>query len=272
VPLDEIAARAGVGAGTVYRHFPTKEALFEAVVTARVVDLAADARERAWAADPGAAFFGLLARIGDEAIAKRDLPEAIAIPGPLQEELHAALGVVLRRAQRAGAVRDDIDTPDLIAVFKAATAGLRDAPGDAVRRKRLFDVMTDGLRPRAPGDGRLESRIDVDLGSRAGIEAAVERLDGPVEADDDVHQRPRVHAAVRVVRDRGREPGRRAEDADRRDVVEHQVPAVHEARFSGNPDVDHPAGRLDVSQGEGGDRRVARAVDDRVVAPRRRVA
>src|SRR5580700_6658522 len=39
VPLDEIAARAGVGPGTVYRHFPTKEALFEAVVTARVQDL-----------------------------------------------------------------------------------------------------------------------------------------------------------------------------------------------------------------------------------------
>jgi hypothetical protein len=97
---------------------------------------------------------------------------------------------VLRRAQRAGAVRDDIDTPDLIAVLKVATAGLHHAPGDAVRRKRLFDVMTDGLRPQAPAAGPrlwLEPRIDVDLGSRAGIEPAVERLDGPVEADDDVH-------------------------------------------------------------------------------------
>jgi len=55
VPLDDIADRAGVGPGTVYRHFPAKEALFEAVVTARIEDLAADARARAGASDPGEA-------------------------------------------------------------------------------------------------------------------------------------------------------------------------------------------------------------------------
>ena len=53
VPLDEIASRAGVGPGTVYRHFPSKEALFEAVVTARITDLVSDARARADADDPG---------------------------------------------------------------------------------------------------------------------------------------------------------------------------------------------------------------------------
>ncbi len=62
VPLDEIAARAGVGPGTVYRHFPSKEDLFEAVTASRVADLTGDARGRANVADPGRAFFDFLSR------------------------------------------------------------------------------------------------------------------------------------------------------------------------------------------------------------------
>jgi AcrR family transcriptional regulator len=155
VPLDEIAARAGVGPGTVYRHFPAKEALFQAVVTARIEDLIADARARATAADPGGAFFGFLARVAQEVTAKRDLPDAIAIAGPLQDSLYAALDVLLRRAQQAGAVRADVGTRELIVLFKGMVASVRGGPaGPAAEalRMSIFAVITDGLRPpRAAG-------------------------------------------------------------------------------------------------------------------------
>jgi AcrR family transcriptional regulator len=149
VPLDEIAARAGVGPGTVYRHFPAKEALFEAVVTARVEDLIDDARARAGADDPGGAFFGFLARIAEEAAAKRDLPDAIAIAGSLHDALHTALDVLLRHAQEAGAVRADVRTGDLIVLLKGMFASIQDASADAMDpalRDRVFAVVTDGLR------------------------------------------------------------------------------------------------------------------------------
>jgi AcrR family transcriptional regulator len=146
VPLDEIATRAGVGPGTVYRHFPTKEALFEAVVTARVQDLVTDARARCDAADPGQAFFGFLSRVAAESAAKRDLPDAISITGSLREDLLGALDLLLRRAQQSGAVRPEVRTPDLIVLLKGLFASLADI-GDPVRRDVVFAVLADGLRP-----------------------------------------------------------------------------------------------------------------------------
>ena len=149
VPLDEIAARAGVGPGTVYRHFPAKEALFEAVVTARITDLVSDAQARADAADPGEAFFGFLTRIAGEAAAKRDLPDAISVAGSLREDLFAALDLLLRRAQQAGAVRAGFRTPDLIVLLKGMFASLADS-ADPGLHERVFAVLADGLRPPRP--------------------------------------------------------------------------------------------------------------------------
>jgi AcrR family transcriptional regulator len=153
VPLDEIAARAGVGAGTVYRHFPSKEALFEAVITARIEDLVADARARAATEEPGPAFFGFLGRIAGEAAGKRDLPDAIAIPGALQNAVRDALDLLLRRAQTAGAVRPGVTATDLIVLFKGMFASIRAAgpnphgPMDRDLGDRLFAIIADGLRP-----------------------------------------------------------------------------------------------------------------------------
>src|SRR5271155_5745707 len=81
VSLDEIARRAGVGAGTVYRHFPTKEALFEAVVLDRIRELVGEARALSDVPDPGRAFSSFVERLAREGARKRDLVEALAYDG-----------------------------------------------------------------------------------------------------------------------------------------------------------------------------------------------
>lgn len=137
----------------MYRHFPTKGALFEAVAAARVTDLVADADAHADADDPGEAFFGFLARLREEATHKRDLSEAITVPGDLPGALHASLGVLLHRAQDTGAVRADLDTPDVLALLKGLLAGIHGSAGagtDGRLPDRLFAVVVDGLRGRPP--------------------------------------------------------------------------------------------------------------------------
>ena len=162
VPLDEIARRAGVGAGTVYRHFPTKEALFEAVIVDRLDFLADEAGRAVAAAERGgadagavqAAFFGFLALMIADAGSKKDLADALAGAGvDLQAvTLHSAgrlrghLEDLLARAQAAGAVRPEVDTGDLHAVvFGALAAEQRRA--DSERPGRIAGLVCDGLRP-----------------------------------------------------------------------------------------------------------------------------
>jgi len=150
VPLDEIARRAGVGAGTVYRHFPTKEALFEAIVLHRMQDVIAQVRDRADADDPGAAFYLTLTELVEQNSMKRDLVDALAgagrdLTGPLsqaRDEIRDALGTLLRRAQAEGAVRADVDVIDLITLLSAIFL----AAGDRMPRQALT-VIRDGLRP-----------------------------------------------------------------------------------------------------------------------------
>ncbi len=154
VPIDEIARRAGVGAGTVYRHFPTKEALFEAIVVTRLERLLEEASMLASAEDAGAAFFGFFSRMTEEGVANRALFDALAGTGfkdTLAErgrEVHEVLGELLARAQRAGAVREDVSAADVKALLMGAMVMEqerrtldRGAPG------RMAAIVTNGLRP-----------------------------------------------------------------------------------------------------------------------------
>ncbi|MEU8870900.1 helix-turn-helix domain-containing protein [Streptomyces javensis] len=153
VPLGTIAARAGVGAGTVYRHFPSKEDLFEAVIADSVERFVAEGRALAVAEDPGAAFFGFLERVVGEASLNRALCEAFAreAPGRIPDaaadgagrEFDEVLSALLRRSQEAGAVRADVEVPDVRALV-AGCAAMEQARGPGVGV--LTAVMCDGLR------------------------------------------------------------------------------------------------------------------------------
>jgi AcrR family transcriptional regulator len=160
VPLDEIARHAGVGPGTLYRHFPTKEALIEAVVHDRVRRLAAEGAALQDSPDPGAAFFGFLDRLAAEAGPKRDLFDALASAGvevgpavmTAAEDLLTQITGLLERAQRAGAVRPDLGPAELTAVLAGLLYALRPRPGRD--QAIVLSVFRDGLRPhRLPASG-----------------------------------------------------------------------------------------------------------------------
>jgi AcrR family transcriptional regulator len=153
VPLDEIARRAGVGPGTLYRHFPTKEALFEAVVHDRLRCLASEGTALRDSADPGTAFFAFIERLAAEAGLKRDLFDALADAGvdtgpavmAAVGELRAQIACLLRRAQQAGAVRADIGSAELTALLSGMFFAMRPRPG--ADQTLVLSVFRDGLRP-----------------------------------------------------------------------------------------------------------------------------
>jgi AcrR family transcriptional regulator len=157
VPLDEIARRAGVGPGTVHRHFPTKEALFDAVVVEHLEQLTRDARAALQADEAGSAFFAFLIRMTSEADAKRDLTDAIAGAGAnlgnatvqVATDLREIFAAMLERAQRAHVVRTDVDTADVQAIVLAALTAQRQR-ADTARPDRLAALVFDCLRPNDP--------------------------------------------------------------------------------------------------------------------------
>ena len=156
-PVEEIARHAGVGVGTVYRHFPTKEALFEAILVRRFERLSEEADSLSSASNAGTAFFELFRRMVEEAAAKKAFADALVRAGvdvkaatsAAGQELLGALGALLTRAQRAGAVRDDIDLDQVIAVLVGACLAAERANLDRGLQARALAIVFDGLRPEA---------------------------------------------------------------------------------------------------------------------------
>jgi AcrR family transcriptional regulator len=162
VPVHEIARRAGVGTGTVSRHFPTKESLFEAILLGRMEKLTAEATTLA-TAYPATAFFRFFAMIVREGATHKGLAEALAGAGynldAVDEEsgfdVRGRLRAMLAAAQAAGTVRADVTYEDVKALLEGCMSRGNDL--DA-----LIDVICRGLQPRPSpaAPRRRQSRVE----------------------------------------------------------------------------------------------------------------
>ncbi|MGW3208694.1 TetR/AcrR family transcriptional regulator [Streptomyces sp. NPDC001135] len=155
VPTEEIARAAGVGVGTLFRHFPTKEALLEAVMVRRLETITAKTAQLAAEAEPGQAFFTCFRLVVEQSAGKEEFTRALAAAGvdlrtSLQESttlIRAQLAALLAAAQRAGAVRPEVGLPELIALIVGTGAATEQLTTDPIARERVFDVVFSGLRP-----------------------------------------------------------------------------------------------------------------------------
>ncbi|MFD3523140.1 TetR/AcrR family transcriptional regulator [Streptomyces sp. NPDC058653] len=153
VSVHEIARRAGVGTGTVSRHFPTKEALFRAVLLDRMEQVVLRANALAGGEDPGDAFFAFFTVMVDEGAANRGVVDALAGAGydfqadavESKYDVMEAWRRLLERAQHAGAIRADVDIADVKALLAGCLDRERHAP-DPTARARMLAVVRAGLR------------------------------------------------------------------------------------------------------------------------------
>jgi AcrR family transcriptional regulator len=157
--MDDVARAAGVGVGTVYRHFPTKEALIEALMVSAFETIAAAAEAALDVEDPWEAFTSVLWRGAETMAGDRALSEVFAsIPGATEAVMPTVAGLtdtvseLIRRAQAAGALREDLivdDIPMVMCGIGSATKKEHRCP-DAWRRH--LSIVLDGMRsPSASG-------------------------------------------------------------------------------------------------------------------------
>lgn len=150
--LEQVAKRAGVGIGTLYRHFPDREALLLATLDDSLHGLVALAEKLADADDPGEAFTTWLKAYVKNGTTYQGLSVCLK---PLTRStgetacvaVTRAGGVLLERAQAQGTVRRDIDFEDVGAMVSAVAMAMQ-ASRDAKRAKRLLGLFLDGLQPK----------------------------------------------------------------------------------------------------------------------------
>lgn len=158
VSLDQIARRAGVGPGTVHRHFPTKEALYLAVATDQLRQLVAEAQALTATDDP-AALFTLLSRMmangAENATVKSALVAAefdlrTAAPD-IAADLTRHVADLLDRAHTAGVVRPDLTADEVMALVAGAFAAIRHTGAETNRKRsaHIAQLILDGLQPQS---------------------------------------------------------------------------------------------------------------------------
>ncbi|WP_046728166.1 TetR/AcrR family transcriptional regulator [Streptomyces humi] len=146
VSLEDVARRAGVGIGTLYRNFPTRRDLFESVYADEVNTLCRAAVELA-GQEPWEALTSWLDRFTGYMVTKRAVREALndesEIFSACRDSMYAAGGPLLERAQKAGVVRTDMEIGDLLRMVSGITAT---AFEDEAQRDRVMSIALDGVR------------------------------------------------------------------------------------------------------------------------------
>jgi AcrR family transcriptional regulator len=154
VSLEEIARRAGVGIGTLYRHFPTRQDLLESVYRDQVEALCALAAGLLDAPSPSDALATWLRAMLAFSTTKRSLVTTMLATMDQTSEIFSACSTVIRqsvesllaRAQEAGQVRPDVDAGDIMRLSHAITVATERSPAPPEQAERLLGLMLDGLR------------------------------------------------------------------------------------------------------------------------------
>jgi AcrR family transcriptional regulator len=163
---EEVAQAAGVGIGTVFRHFPTKAALLEALLVSKLRRLVDEAVGLSCSEDPLAALFAFFSRMLEQSSSKKVFADALAEAGvdvknatsEIKKELGRAIGTLLCNAQRAGTVRRDVEVPELMALMAGAFHAAEHATECRHTAARVLAIIFDGLRPEGAARPCTERR------------------------------------------------------------------------------------------------------------------